>query len=100
MTVNSLPNHAGPIINAVMEESGMRIKIRVDEVKSSMDEMYKVMVMVMVMVMVRVRVRAIPEMKVFERSCCYCREASLNHTIGECEKFKFLLQRMMDCGKV
>ena len=61
ITANSLPNHVGPIINAGMEESGMRIKIRVDEVKSSMDEMYKVMV----------RVRAILEMKVFERNYCY-----------------------------
>ena len=41
---NPLPNHARPNINVVMEELSMRIKIRVDEVNSSMDEVYKVMV--------------------------------------------------------
>ena len=55
-----------------------------------MDEVYKVMV----------RIEAILETKVFKGSCSYCQEASLNHTIGECEKFKFLLQRMMDCGEI
>ena len=53
---NPLPNHARPNINAIMEESDMRIKTRVDEVKWSVDEVYKVMV----------RMRAIPEMKVFD----------------------------------
>ena len=62
VTKNPLPNHVGPNINAIMEESSMRIKTRVDEVKSSMDEVYKVMV----------RMRAILETKVFEQSCCYC----------------------------
>ena len=61
VTVNPLPNHVEPNINAIMEESSMRIKTRVDEVKSSMDEVYKVMV----------RMRAIFETKVFEQSCCY-----------------------------
>ena len=35
-------------------------------------------------------------MKIFEENCCYCREASLSHTIGKCERFKAQLQRMMD----
>ena len=34
--------------------------------------------------------------EIFEGNCCYCRKVSLNHTIGECERFKALLQRMMD----
>ena len=59
---NPLLNHIGPNVNAVIEKLGMRIKIRVDKVKSSMDEVYKVMV----------RMRVVPKMKVFEGSCCYC----------------------------
>ena len=59
VTTNLLPNHIGPDVNAVIEESCMRIKIRVDEVKLSMDEVYKEMV----------RMRAIPEIKVFEGNC-------------------------------
>ena len=39
-------------------------------------------------------------MKVFEGNCYYCQEASLNHTIGECEKFKILFQKMMDQGEI
>ena len=85
-----MPNQVGPNVNAIIEELGMRFKTKVDEVELSMDDMYKVMV----------RIRAILEMRVFEGSCCYCREASLNHTIRECEKFQFLLQRMMDCGEI
>ena len=41
---NLLPNHTGTIINAITEDSGMRIKTKVDEIKSSMDEVYNVMV--------------------------------------------------------
>ena len=70
---NPLPNHARPNINVVMEESGMKIKTKVDEIKSSMDKVYKVMV----------KMKAIPEMKVFIGNCYYYREASLNHTIRE-----------------
>ena len=81
MTVNPLPNHIGLNVNAIMEESGMKIKTKVDEVKSSMNEVYKVMVMT----------RAIPKKKFFEGTCCYCKEACLNHIIGKCEKFKVLL---------
>ena len=55
MTANPLPNHIRLNVNAIMEESGMKIKTMVDEVKSSMDEVYKVMV----------RIGAIPKMKVF-----------------------------------
>ena len=61
MIANPLPNHTWPNVNAVMEKSSMGIKTRVDEVKSSMDEVCKMMV----------RMRAILGMKVFERSCCY-----------------------------
>ena len=56
VAANPLPNHVGPNINAIMEESGMRIKTRMDEVKSSMDEVYKVMV----------RIRVIPKMQVLK----------------------------------
>ena len=44
MTVNTLPNHVGPKVNTIMEELGMRIKMKVDEVKSSMDEVYKALI--------------------------------------------------------
>ena len=53
MIANSLPNHVRPNINAVMEESSMKIKTTVDEIKSSMDKVYRVMV----------RMGAIPKMK-------------------------------------
>ena len=56
VAANPLPNHVGPNINAIMEELGMRIKTRMDEVKSSMDEVYKVMV----------RIRVIPKMQVLK----------------------------------
>ena len=51
MTVNPFPNHARPNVNVVMEESSTRIKTKVEEVKSFMNEVYKVMV----------RMRAIPK---------------------------------------
>ena len=90
VTKNPLPNHAGPNVNAIMEESGMKINTRVDEVKASMNEVYKVMV----------RMGVIPKKKFFEGTCCYYREACLNHTIGECEIFKVSLQRMIDQKKI
>ena len=75
---NPLPNHVGPNVNAAMEESGMRTKTRLDEVKSPMDVVYKATV------------------NIYEGKYYYCQESCLNHTIRGCEKFKKLLQRMMD----
>ena len=56
LTANPLPNHVGPIVNVIMEDSGMKIKTRVNEIKLSMDEVYQVMVMMGV----------IPKKKTFE----------------------------------
>ena len=90
MTANLLPNYVGPNVNTIMEELGTQTKMKVDEVKSSMDEMYKTLI----------EMGVIPEMKIFKGNYSYCRKASLNHIIGECEKFKALLQRMMDQGEI
>ena len=76
----------GPNVNTIMVESGVRTKARLDEVKSPMDVVYKAMV----------KMGVIPKVKIFEGKYYYCREACLNHTIRGCEKFKELLQRMMD----
>ena len=73
MTVNLLPNHTRPTINAIMEDSGMRIKTKVDEIKLSMDQVYQMMV----------KMGVIPEKKFFERKCYCCQKASTNHTIKE-----------------
>ena len=54
--INPLPNHIGPNVNAIVEDSDLRIKTKVDEVKSSMEEIYKVMV----------EIKAIPEKEVFD----------------------------------
>ena len=67
-----------------------RTKTKVDEVKSSMDELYKALI----------EMRVIPKMKIVEGNYSYCHEVSLNHIIGECDKFKALLQRMMDQGEI
>ena len=44
VTTNPLSNHTRPAVNAIMEDSSIRIKTKVDEIKSSMDEVYCVMV--------------------------------------------------------
>ena len=44
MSTNPLPNHTGLTVNEITEDSGIRIKTKVDEIKSSMDEVYNVMV--------------------------------------------------------
>ena len=72
-----LPNHARPNVNAIMGESNVRTKVRLDEVKLPMDVVYKTMV----------KMGLIPQWKIFEGKCCYCRETCLNNTIRECEKF-------------
>ena len=48
VTANPLPNHVEPTVNAIMEDSGMKIKTKVDEIKLSMDEVYYVMVKIWV----------------------------------------------------
>ena len=80
MTTNPLPNHARPNVNTIMEELGTRIKMKVDEVKSSMDEVYKALI----------KMGVIHEMKIFGGNCCYCCETSLNYTIEKCKRFKAL----------
>ena len=60
--------------------------MKVDEVKSSIDEVCKALI----------EMKMISEMKIFEGNYGYCYEAkSLNHTIGASERFKALLQRMI-----
>ena len=44
VTANLLLNHVGPNVNTIMEELGTRTKTKVDEVKSSMDEVYKALI--------------------------------------------------------
>ena len=87
---NPLPNHVGPNVNTIMEELAPWTKSKMDEAKSSMDEVYKALI----------EMRVIPEMKIFKGNCYYYREASLNHTIRKCERFKALLQKMMDQGEI
>ena len=82
MTANLLPNHVRATINDVLEDSGIKIQTKVDEIKSSMDEVYHVMV----------KMGVIPEEKIFEEGCCFFHMANTNHTIRECENFKNLLQ--------
>ena len=50
---NPLPNHVGPNVNTIMEELGTRIKMKVDEVKSSMNEVCLI------------EMGVIPKMKIF-----------------------------------
>ena len=47
-----------------------------------------------------VKIRVIHGKKFFKGKCCFCQEASTNHTIKECEDFKSLLQMMMDQGEI
>ena len=86
---NPLPNHTGPIVNAIMEDSGIKVKTKMDEIKSSMDEVYYVMV----------KMRVIPKKEISFKENevrCFCHMSSANHTIRKCEDFKNLLQAMMD----
>ena len=48
MTANSLLNHTEPSVNVIMEDSSIKVKTKVDEVKSSMEELYKVFVKIWV----------------------------------------------------
>ena len=52
---NPLPNHARPNVNTIMGELGTRTKKKMDEAKSSMDEVYKALI----------EMGVIPEMKIF-----------------------------------
>ena len=71
MIANPLPSHSRPAINAITEDSTMRIKNKVDEIKSFMDQVYQVMV----------KIGVILEKKFFKGKCCFCQESSMNHTI-------------------
>ena len=48
VTTNPLPNHVGPNVNAIVEDSGLKVKTKMDEVKSSMEKVYKVLVKIWV----------------------------------------------------
>ena len=89
---NLLPNHIGPNVNAIMEGSGLKANTKVDKGKSSMEEVYKVLV----------KIRVIPKRIVFtkekEERDCYCRyhATCIGHTIQQCEDFRKILQAMID----
>ena len=53
---NALPNHVGPNVNTIMDELGTRTKTKVEEVKSSMDKVYKALI----------EMRVIPKMKILK----------------------------------
>ena len=46
MIVNPLSTHVGPNINAIEEDQVLKVKTKVDEVKASMEEIYKVLIRV------------------------------------------------------
>ena len=52
---NPLPNHVRPNVNTIIEELGTQIKIKVNKVKSSMDEVYKALI----------EIGVIPKTKIF-----------------------------------
>ena len=62
---NPLPNHIEPIDNAIIEDSGIKIKTKVDKIKSSMDEVYHMMV----------KMGVIPKKEIIikenEEKCCF-----------------------------
>ena len=65
LTTNPFPSHVGPTVNAIMEESILKIKTKVEEIKSSMDEVYNVMV----------KIGIIPVNEIFtkdDEGCCFC----------------------------
>ena len=68
-----------PNLMLIPSSRSTRTKTKVDEVKSSMDELYKALI----------EMRVILEMKIFEGNYCYCREASLSHTIRKYEKLMY-----------
>ena len=92
MTANPLSNHDGPYVNAIVEDSGLKIQTKVDEVKSSMEKVYKVLVKIRVILKKEVHTK---EKK--ERDCYYhYYTACIGHNIQECEDFRKILQAMMD----
>ena len=89
VTTNMLPNHTDPNVNAIVEDSSLKVKTKVDEVKVSMEKVYKVMV----------RVGAIPINEVFNeekrKQSCFCRyhEACVDHTVQNYEEFRGLIKQ-------
>ena len=72
---NPLPNHIEPIDNAIIEDSGIKIKTKVDKIKSSMDEVYHVMVKMNVILENEIST------KENEEWCCFCHPTSVDHII-------------------
>ena len=75
MTANLLPNHVRATINDVLEDSGIKIQTKVDEIKSSMVEVYHEMV----------KMKVILENEIFAKEnkegCCFCYLRIVDHTI-------------------
>ena len=44
VTTNPFLNHVEPNVSTIMEDLGLKIKTKMDEVKASMEEIYKMMV--------------------------------------------------------
>ena len=84
---NPLSNHIKSNVNAIMEDSNIKVKTKVDEVKASMEDIYKVLV----------RVRAILRKEAFDeekrkQDCFYQYHAAcMGHTIQNCEEFRRLI---------
>ena len=94
VTANPLPNHVEPNVNAIMEDSSLRVKTKVDEVKAFMEEIYKLLV----------RMEVIPEKEFFDKErtqeyFCQNHAGYIGHTVQECEEFKNFLQVMMNHGE-
>ena len=87
-----MSNHIKSNVNAIMEDLGLKVKTKVDEVKSSMEEVYKVLVKIGVVL------KKVVSAKEKEEKGCYFHyhAAYTRHTIQECEDFKKIQQVMMD----
>ena len=73
--INPSPNHTEPTINVIMENLSIKIKTKVNEIKSSMDEVYHVMMKMRVIHKKEISI------KENEEICCLCHMVSNDHTI-------------------
>ena len=98
VTVNPLPNHAGPKINAISEGNGFMIQRDVRKVKTPMIEVFKALVMAKIISGGKEE----EEIKEAGKKGCYClfHPDCTNHTIQDCSDFMSIVQKMIDDGEI
>ena len=97
VTSNPQPNHLGPKINALIEDSNGSVKTRVSIVKTPMKSVYKVLVLAKILHLEGAKmIKGKEQNEIICNQYCQYHAKQAGHTIQGCAEFRKMVQDLID----